>query len=79
LTGLIRLLKNAICFHTFGVTLHPLCGVLAVRLIPQDSRALRFIIFEQPARNAVSNRLSCGTIGKRDPWRPAFFRHGYAA
>jgi len=29
------------------------CGVLVVRLIPQDSPALHLIVFDRPARNTV--------------------------
>jgi len=33
------------------------CGVLCVRLIPRDSRALHVIVFEQPPRNGCTMSL----------------------
>jgi len=42
-------------------------GVLFVRRIPQDSRALHLIVFDQPAQNGVYQRP-----GKRLPVFPAF-------
>jgi len=32
------------------------CGVLRIRLIPQDTRALHLIVFQRPARNTLYQR-----------------------
>jgi len=42
------------------------CGVLVVRLIPQDSPALHFIVFDRPARNTVYQRVAKQAVDKRD-------------
>jgi len=47
------------------------CGVLYVRLIPQDSRALHLIVFEQPARTAVYQRTDNG-LEPRTGWNHPF-------
>jgi len=51
-----RLSKNAICCAVLRFILRH-GGVRVVRLIPQDSRALHLIVFHQPARNTVYQRL----------------------
>ncbi len=42
-------------------------GVRVVRLIPQDSRALHLIVFEQPVRNAVLQRAAIQSIYSQPP------------